>query len=74
MCYIYRIQNIPGWIPLQICPDILIHKLFTLFNRYADTFEDRDRKKIIDLERPFYIAEKNGVLTGKIDLIQEKGF
>ena len=45
--------------------------LFTIFNNYVNTTGNQKKIKIIDLERPFYIAERNGILTGKIDLLRE---
>jgi DNA helicase-2/ATP-dependent DNA helicase PcrA len=44
-----------------------------VFRTYARWFdEDRDGMKVVDVERPFYVAEPAGVLTGKIDLLRER--
>lgn len=46
-------------------------ELYRIFDNYAATWEDQKAKAVRELEYPFYVAGKQGVLTGKIDLVQE---
>jgi DNA helicase-2/ATP-dependent DNA helicase PcrA len=49
-------------------------QLLGVFKTYAHWYEsERDGMNIVDIERPFYVAEPSAVLTGKIDLLREHG-
>lgn len=47
-------------------------ELFSVFNDYARQLADNGRTRILATERPFYVAERDGVLTGKMDLVRER--
>ncbi len=47
-------------------------QLFEVFKTYTDWFDsERESMKVLDVERPFYVATPRAVLTGKIDLLRE---
>lgn len=49
--------------------------LFGAFATYADWWEAESREhrlRTVDVERPFFVAEGHGVLTGRIDLVRER--
>jgi hypothetical protein len=45
--------------------------IFGIFEGYAKSFLDDHRIKVVDVERPFYVVERAGVLTGKVDLLRD---
>ncbi|HET7569552.1 MAG TPA: UvrD-helicase domain-containing protein [Gammaproteobacteria bacterium] len=50
-------------------------ELFKLFSDYADHWEQEagaHHLRTVDIERPFFVAEGRGVLTGRIDLVRER--
>lgn len=50
-------------------------ELFEVFSTYADRWEEGQRNhglRTLEVERPFYVAEGRGVLTGRIDLVRER--
>jgi len=48
-------------------------KLFAVFRTYADRHAaERDTVRVLDVERPFFVTERAGILTGKMDLLRER--
>lgn len=49
--------------------------LFEVFDSYVDNWETdshEHRLRTVEVERPFFVAEGHGVLTGRIDLVRER--
>ncbi len=49
--------------------------LYGVFDTYADHWEAGKREhglRTIEVERPFFVAEGRGVMTGRIDLVRER--
>lgn len=50
-------------------------ELYGVFSDYADQWEAGERERglrTLEVERPFFVAEGRGVLTGRIDLVRER--
>lgn len=50
-------------------------ELFCVFRKYVEQWETGEHERglrTVDVERPFFVAEGRGVLTGRIDLVRER--
>lgn len=50
-------------------------QLYQVFTEYADYWEAGKREhglRTVEVERPFFVAEGRGVMTGRIDLVRER--